>query len=1046
MNFLQKLAVKTLDGILGESKEERIRQVRHQRILESFQRGIFEQYYLTLESSYHHINWKERIEEIVKLEHPSKNFDSEIYLLFLFSYAVDPELNDHTKIIMIKKTLDESSESERRTFYRDLGLKHPTIATNILKYIDKDYWQQMSYYDEEQESFRLELISSFWINEILSNRWKKEEQQQFLEQLLQSLQHSRVDVLYQYMMEHFSRVNELKDCSEWLKTIIDDLELRVTGFEEKYLSTFQVEHLLLDIPFKGKQREYFLKKFSMHMNQEQSYLFAIKLHPSDWEWLSKSLRVQLSASLLSWIVQSLKAFENGKMQENSELDTVLSSFISQASTIVMRSNQREENTEEILIRICGVLQNQNVFKFFRAFDCDLQDRLSLIVIKNQLQYDWLSFLLIEETQHDDALPSKLLSRFLLKLKQQGCLQEMFKFLVSSNPLSNFQTLVVFCYLDEESQQAFLSHIISNPQYGATILLRWVDILLNASSLKPYFFDRFLFRLHDSLRSIDSKAPFQCKQELAMADVITSSEYGALLLNVMFPLDSESDNEKERHLHKLHFFLLRENSLKKGKKKLSDEIIQQISGLDDRSKWLPGLFDLLPKPLWPLLFYYYRGFSETPYVGYWEENGLGVYRNDAPQYPKVPEWLNNLETWHEIGFGAMEHLLNLSNETCEDAVTQLYVALAETDSLRSVIQKMIEKGSRKNFIPIMKRFGKYIYPSRIKLLKDIIFTTLNEAEVDKARFMAECLANNQDCLYSYNDLEGVFWDAPFVNNGQDLCDLTKQLHEVKGNDFCHFFIQRSTPSVSMAKALYQFDQVYFFQLFQQCIESLSSDTKRWSFEVVDDLHKICEIFSDASGVLTELLQKISDSQFQSIKKHYEQFLDVHLKYAGRLLETKIGFQILQWFNEKQFFPVVLKKLENLLDKEDHLAALSEFLVNLKKFGFEEEIIKQLNDPKYHSLLKQLKENILKAFPEYCAKREVFSLICLLIPEWEEILQEWMFLHSAQEEEDALTHRRQPNFSQIRHVLVSLKQNNKLEEFLSHLPKSEQSEKLAVLVNK
>lgn len=374
-----------------------------------------------------------------------------------------------------------------------------------------------------------------------------------------------------------------------------------------------------------------------------------------------------------------------------------------------------------------------------------------------------------------------------------------------------------------------------------------------------------------------------------------------------------------------------------------------------------------------------------------------------------------------------------------AMQHFYQAACETNTIHKIMQRFCELCEPANFIPTINRLGQAAFFHNPEDLLGLVADSLEEANLDRPRFIAQCLLAEQrrgNRGFGGVDLERNFWKEPFLKTEQARAQVARCLIDEMHEPFLHLFSGHKRQHVAMIKSLYITDEAYCLELFTKSLVQLVQ-SNRPDGEAFRLFHDVCFAYSEAGIDVIKLLLQEDFQQLRPVvaKWHSEAMVQVCLN------ETVIAWRLLRIFAPKLFYPTVLQRIRAEITSERfvNFFSFNQFLELFHQLECLESLkTRMFEDQELTSAIKEkIQKHINEAFHSYHA--HFIPIVKRLVPDWCVRLASWAKVKIKEEKERSLSYGAKPHYFDLKELYKSLKKLNLLDEFWQEMLK-ESSEEL------
>lgn len=1083
-----------LEQTIQFNDDEQVKKIRDVK-----NRGLLAPYEAALSKKENHWDretWLDRIHQIANRGASDKS-SRENYLLpfFLFAAAIDPDVSVEEKQAIIATIQQSLNKKELESLHFNLIKKlPPTISTNILRYYTIDTWKVFNTYIQQYYSINhywvdIGEIFTPWIDVAISSNWPNEEKKIFLDAIFDVISTADGDEVLYYFRLHSSRdlLKQLrKICSPKLDERIENLKNEVVKFGNAIFSKLNVT---CEIHLHNNKRKYFLEWFYRHLLYlEEASLIAVSFNEEDWKWLQKrankenTIKNRTQLHLLSgkrspsplislamkWMIDIANRLKQKQPRYRSYFSNS-SSFFKYASSVIGKEHGWFDIPKKSYREFSKALTPENLFKYFEAFNSSLKREVieSLLQKDPQKLISWLERILrITEDNFDqkDGVPEKrsvdAISE-LISLIGNSNFQKAISIIFDMKQHNHVLMLSTFCASSKEHRKEILKHILLNRVAGIQTLTQWVKMCLLEGNLKPYVKDVFLLDTYLLLQKIDPTIANELKTILDQDTFVQSSPKNQEFVDLTFPVGIDLNNPTARQelaIRKLkHHFLTPGVPYQDREKfvsglevdlKVKDDPDLLIETFHQRTKStkdpsiLLKLFDQLPKETWPLIFLHFDVCPRTRNRD--QEQDSKEKLKTKEKLPTTPEWIPDLPRWIDL---AVQTLAQMNDNPCftynghhlnvpaDQSIERLFKAIRKTKTTHAVIQKFIETVPPALFIPTMNQ----VLSSDIYNLQDIISQALDNAEVNKTTFIAECIiSQNQRNMkdkqsgqtWNISSLEDELWQKPYLKSHEERSAVSKVLIDRMGMQFLRFFYDSTKTATSIIKSLNITDQAYTKQIFHSWINLLTTKATDRVDIKLEIFQNICHAYTHVGLDVLELLKsEFFKDSLPIIQEWYcsESLIDNHLH-----LTKARGLTLLRFFNEQGFYSVIFRQIKAIFTSPGtSFNTLNWFFEALENLKCKDKVIEQLFD-EHQEILELMKASFQKYMLDWFDSEDFshsFPLFCRLMPDWKEHLIASTKDQMQQIKKEPPSYI--PRYLNMSYFFKSLAKLNVLEDFIASL---------------
>lgn len=431
-------------------------------IRDAFRRGVFTDYETGLEKS---SEWSDLLNKIVK-EGNDPEEKLPVFILYLFTIAIDPKFTDERKKALFAEELKGLSKEDSDAFYKNFEYKYPTVmATHFLRY--GAWWWCAC-----KSGFYSTMAN--WIVEVIGNSWPIEEKQEFIKKLFEAERSEKDKIL-----EHLIFCASDEELQAFGQVSSPALAKRLQELCEDVLGLCRRQFPNLDIWF----MKWFKQKGLQHA---EAAAVVATFSSNDWQQLKGTPK--LTGLVVRWISEIGR---HPKRREPRVDD--LKVFYRCGSEVIVQG----EITEEEYCKLSQSLTLQHLVSYFFEMKPKLQDAVIQRILRDEPQklVKWLELILTwtdtvryrsREVSTETAL-GKIIALFAI-IKRNGLLPSALP-LVFNPQVSPTLTLTVYSALDGEMRRQILSLRENTPD--------WTRLCASkASDLRGFVRDEFARDLSD----------------------------------------------------------------------------------------------------------------------------------------------------------------------------------------------------------------------------------------------------------------------------------------------------------------------------------------------------------------------------------------------------------------------------------------------------------------------------------------------------------------------------------------------------------------------
>ncbi len=595
----------------------------------------------------------------------------DLLLCYLFAIAIDPKRSTEDKQSLFSKC------QKKEDSYYALGKKLPAVmSTHILRYCTSDVWegsckQILKYRDiSNYEKFFIK-----WIKQTVVNKWTQKEKEAFLDRLFSFLPSKTSDEILYYSLMYLSAdlQKQLSECCpHLLAERIENLKKEVAQFGQFTLLGLESKKEPVQIPFSGNQRQYFLNWFYNNaLDQNDATFVAIDFNKQDW----KSFPPSICPYAMKWMTAAANS---------PSCSPQFWLFFHCASHAIEKEDGWKKISSKAYQEFFKALTGKILAKFFNAFPDALQNKIvENLTIEPK---SWLQNIL-ENSKDDFDSVTFSISRIFTLISKKRSSQAAIAAIFDIKQNNNAFMLTTFCSLSMDHREEILRHILFDRAAGIETLSRWVELWLQKGGpLRPYTKEILAKDFYTLLQKVDPTVASELKDALA-------STNDQEMINSLLPVGIDFADPLVRQSKAIknlkHHFLATQIS-DRNRENFVRSLRKDLEGEEEASLWLPKLFKQLPKQTWPLIFVYFA------------------------KELRASSWMPDRKEWVSIAQETLPQMIDnpcLENQrralTClpDDAMESLYQVANDTQSIKAVIQKFIEKAPPAQVIPVMNLLGR-----------------------------------------------------------------------------------------------------------------------------------------------------------------------------------------------------------------------------------------------------------------------------------------------------------------------------------------------------
>lgn len=880
------------------------------------QRGLLEPYAAKLAGDWRDTEkWVQTLDDVVKMDRPEKwKFYQrhQILMLTLFTIAIDPQLDEGQKRSQIETELKGLSGKESVAFEErfDRGLA-PCIAVHILRYredAENRYDQHIHWYEPCRKIKEGYNYLTFlgWIEEVIDGNWPEDEKKKFLRYLFVIL-----------------KSPSWRNCDHTLSTL-REIVLNFSDEKKKTFSNLCEEPIAkrlteVSADFLGLSRscsEWKMEKFvqlfkRQGLQRPDAAQIATCFNMHNWQQLTDL--PNFSDLAVRWITEIGKGPKKDEYKFYGCSSDVLDKVV----------------TDEQIGVVAQAITEENLFVNFQRMCLSFRSRLLKAVIESQSDklVAWFECIIA-----DNSL-SKI--REVLREIEKGQLLAPAIAILFDGTRNNRSMLTIYAALDRNARRV----VLQQPN-GMSVLTDWAR-LCTSGSLDPSVSEEFV---KDIGVLLDPQAAEDLRERLGSIaeDIIPRG------------IDFSTPAGRQQHATlRLKRNLEKGNIPEDRRAHFIDSIREDLKG--EGGEWLPRLFVQLPKELWPYLYVYFIEDMCGP-------DYLRAKPPETEEIPKAPAFMPNLEEWIQTCSEALFHAAD------KEAVQRIYYATAATGTIEPVFKRFIERVEPERFVKTLNLTPYYHFcPFRAPLNR-----ALRTASIDRMHYIAECLASETEYKQGWitHRVQDIFWSSLFLQSGEELSTVVKQLIEKLGGQFLVRFGRGLNQEVASLNAT---DPTYCKNLFSVWIKEVNDLT------IFQD---ICKAYQSAGFDVIELLQPLDLTAIRKLE--WTKGLD----RAGYNYPWALAVKLMRHIRPELFYPRLFHKIESIflylrIATRNYFSSFDTLLKELDAMGLGEEFLERLFQPEREDLREGIKiflqEDLLCRFAESTSPFTV-QLLCKLDPKW------------------------------------------------------------------
>lgn len=981
-------------------------------VAKTFKNNLFHKFpQLHKSSLFKEESWLDLIEKIAKNKLDPKEHTYKT-ICYLISILVDPDIKDEEKQKLVAQALDPLNAYDLYDFSSKSLALPACMLLLILKFSDQHIWDNLIKYDYPRVLFFIV------INEVLSNDWKKEEKQSFIDRVLDSIpKEISEDLVYSLLREHGDSF--LNQCSQKSALYVTQLAEQVVKFGQSVIDDDSTLQTPSHIPFQGAQRLYFLHWFQKNITHKNAFLIALCFEESDWNYKLETKNGICSPITpflaMQWVISVAKYIKGSTLKKTPPIAVAPSQvfhFFANASNHIQKVDGWKDVSESQIKEFIESISAKDLALYSGAFHKVLFKQVIKTLLTSQPEkfMQWIGHCLSRVETPDKPISQEIVKIF--KAIEKKDLSTAISSIYGSKEIRAEFQLEILCYLDSETQKQIVRFCLVNREEGITKIALWIKVCLPSSTqVKKSVVSWFSKRICQLIQECDFSIVEPLKKQILSE--IHSEEDQAFVDDVFPGVDlTNTSIRHERALEKLEGYFLQANVPYLTRRSYVESVSADLF-LEDSSIWLPKLFKQLPKKAWPLLFLYFPNFISRLYF-----NPIHLRKRGKEL------WIQDSDKWINL---ASEILLQMDKnpllhvEESQQAMNALYREICECNTLDRVIIRIIENESNRSFISIMNKLALAAYPHNPREFDGTISKCLDMAKVNKVMFIATHLLAYfdawQTCTLLKPDLATSFWTKPFLK-ASELASVAKTMISVKEAQFIELVQNDDFPTSSVLKVLEQEDHEYCENLFFMCIRVLVkieqvAATDTWKLYIFFKLHSSYESlgYNPVSLLSNEKMKE---------------FILIIMKWQKQ--SSKVNLALLAIFNFDEFLKQVLPIIKAILTEKDVYKFKSLFDI-VERTGKKTEVIIGLRkDPELRKLLKEaIESDIIGWF--FCQNS---ISIPEFLPNWQLLLANAVKENMKKEKEKYASIKDKPTYGELVTLYTSLEQFNLLNDWRKTLP--------------
>lgn len=639
------------------------------RIYDAFLRGVFTLYEQPLKQHldkyWSRTTWLDCIGQFAKGD-PEENIKAYLLPCYLFTIAIDPEIEEEDKKLLFEAALQTLEKKEMQSLSCQLdGL--PLISSNIIRYCSHDVLKN---------AIKMNLMFPYveplifsWIEEVMRNTWAMVEKQAFLDKLFATMTEEAGNDMFFYLLLKREGGQFLNLCPEVLANRFKNAQEEIVQFGKALLSGSEKEVHAMEFSFSSKlQQQYFLEWFFKNaLHHAQSDLIAIKFEDGDWKWLHHRFETERQAKdpfrfnvpfrrlesspspliplAMKWMIGVSKKLPS-LLADSTDKDYCISLFYHCASDYIDEEKGWKHIPPEDYRALAEVFKGKYLYGYFDSLDAKLRKYIIKHNVENHPHsiLTWLDKIFGRSNEHCKA-SDKVLELVALISKTCG-LKELISLIFDSKRYDPILKLNVYVRMYSEDQKAVLEYVLLDKKKGIEALAEWISLTIlgqfSDNGIKSYVKFALLVNFYKILSQVDPKIPKLLKDSLMsqMQHSPESIEY----LDLLFPVEVDLEdpiNRQNEAIKKLKLNFQTPGIANHDRQSFVSRLMEDLKSGLSTSQMVVKLFEALPKETWPLIFYYFDdGFCYSHYDNYYEEKSKGGVFNkvqkDSPIRMDGPE--------------------------------------------------------------------------------------------------------------------------------------------------------------------------------------------------------------------------------------------------------------------------------------------------------------------------------------------------------------------------------------------------------------------------
>ncbi len=1016
-------------------------------------------------------NWLQRLQACSN----GKGKPLDLIPCYLFAVAVSDDVDLQKKEELFETCYRDSDEKGLRNFYSCFAESFPPVmAAHLLRYSGLAHWEAMlkrlfKYSDMHICEKPLTNI----LLEAAHNNWSVDEKKAFIDLFFERLPKERADEVYFYMTLNAST----KDVDSFLGSCSQATASRLRGLSDELLQYGKRCFAALDeriqpvrIDFSDYRRLAFMV-WLLKQKPEHPATDCIVSDFNEKDWARLEGKVATEELAMKYVSSILGRMSRGEIiiqNDSSGHNAHIWLFICNAMKVVEGKFSRTVDVRSL----APTISPEVLAGYLNAFPEKVRKALVAELVKSDPS-KLITWLIVKENEPDGyrSTASTRLEEPLRLIEKCSGIQRLF---LAEN--DEARRVTWFAAASEESKTVMMQSLLANRDEALQVLRTWLG-LCAFDSVKPFVREAIIGTLNKTI----------CKQDPEIATVLRGICLGiegglADFVELVIPAELDPTDPLARSkqaLGQLKRHFETRNIGHEDRKNFVYEIYADLRGPMNRDEFIEFLFASLPSTLWPLVFLYFeRDVCSGFFDAYTEEKmgGLMMKRTNkhgpsdlsgtlhesrmedylAEQVQKHEETnglnlqgvltaatLVSLERaagpsrkdagWKdearlvEVFATSLVHMLTTPGFTdvsqANWAMSHLYQAACETNTIHKVMSRFIEMCPPERFIPIMTEWCRSAFYHNRDGLVNLVAESLETVNINKFEFMARVIIAGHRLNQNsggFVDFTEVFWKEPCTKTEEDRAKIVRCIIEITKDQFSSLFTSWSlTPAI---KCLYATDQAFCTELYKSHMKNYRGEYK--TFE------RFTEAFFDAGvDVFTEL----ESDELSDVCRAAKEWL-VRTR-ASDVVDNFFSWTLLHRLVPELTLSRAVERVDTLFAKKNPLFFYFRMLIStMHKLGLGDQFEKSLFSDEVR--VQVMSSVILGNMHDVFTDSELtvsLPFIERLVPDWQERLVKWTREEMLKEQNESRSHGNSPRYYRVKSLVEYLQKANLYEAFLAELIK-------------